>query len=171
MDLLENRALLGVLAAGLGILSHLTYFIHGEHHESAPTLALLCGIVPTLMFIGQVVYLQVDMHQAALTTAVLYMSYFSALWTSMTLYRVFFHRLNNFPGPFMAKVTKIYHTALVVRTMDNYLLLDKWHQKYGPFVRTGKNVHPAFERLGNLLAHLQVQMRLLSQHQRGQWLF
>jgi hypothetical protein len=147
MDLLQNRPLLGVLSAGLGVLSHLTYFIRGEHHESAPTLALLCVIVPALLFMGQVVYLKFDTDQAVVTTTVIYGAYFSALWTSMVVYRVFFHRLNKFPGPFMAKVSKIYHTALVVRTMDNYLLLDKWHQEYGAFVRTGEKLGPTFERL------------------------
>ena len=147
MDLIQNRPLLGVLSAGLGVLSHLIYFIHGEHHESAPTLALLCVIVPALLFTGQVVYMNVDANKAALTTTVLYMSYFSALWTSMIVYRVFFHRLNKFPGPFPAKVSKLYHTALVIRTMDNYLLLDRWHQKYGAFVRTGEYLSPTSEIL------------------------
>jgi hypothetical protein len=147
MDLLQNLPLLGVLSAGLGVLSHLTYFIRGEHHESAPTLALLCVIVPALLFMGQVVYLKFDTDQAVLTTTVIYGGYFSALWTSMVVYRVFFHRLNKFPGPFMAKVSKIYHTVLVVRTMDNYLLLDKWHQEYGAFVRTGEQLGLTFERL------------------------
>ncbi len=147
MDLLQNRPLLGILSAGLGILSHLTYFIRGEHHESAPTLALLCVIVPAVLFTGQVVYMNIGAKEAVLTTTVLYMSYFSAIWTSMIVYRVFFHRLNQFPGPFMAKVSKMYHTALVIRTMDNYLLLDKWHQKYGAFVRTGKNFTMASETL------------------------
>jgi hypothetical protein len=138
MALLQNQFWLAGLSAGLGVLSHLTYFIHGEHHESAPTLALICIFVPVLLFTGQITYMNADASQAALATTVLYMSYFSALWTSMIVYRVFFHKLNKFPGPFLAKVSKLYHTALVIRSMDNYLLLDKWHQKYGPFVRTGE---------------------------------
>jgi drug/metabolite transporter (DMT)-like permease len=147
MDLVQNRPLLGVLSAGLGVLSHIAYFIHGEHHESAPTLALLCVLVPALLFTGQVVYMNVDTNQAALTTTVLYMSYFSALWTSIIVYRLFFHRLNKFPGPFWAKVSKLYHAALVIRPMDNYLLLHRWHQKYGAFVRTGEYLSQTFEIL------------------------
>ena len=138
MYLVQNRPLLGVLSAGLGILSHLTYFIHGKHHESAPILALLCVIVPALLSTVQVVYMNVDTDQATLTTTVLYMSYFSALGTSMIIYRLFFHRLKKFPGPFSAKVSKLYHTALVIRPMDNYLLLDRWHQKYrAEYLRPG----------------------------------
>jgi len=58
---------------------HVAYFIHGEHNESAPTLALLCVLMLALLFSGRVVYMNVDTNQAALMTTVLYMSYFRAL--------------------------------------------------------------------------------------------
>ena len=137
MDLAQNLPLLAGVSAALGVLSHLDYFIHGEHHEEGSFLALLAIFIPGLLFTGQLIYLDADKVEAAMTTSVVTASYITALFTSMIIYRIFFHRLNNFPGPFLAKVSKLYHTALVIRKSDNYLLLDKWHQKYGAFVRTG----------------------------------
>jgi tryprostatin B 6-hydroxylase len=133
----QGPLLLAVLSVGLGVVSHLTYFIHGEHHNSAPTLAVLCGIVPVLLYIGQVFYMDTQISQAARNTATIYISYFAGLWTSIIIYRVFFHRLNGFPGPFMAKVSKLWHVYQVIPKSDNRLVIDRLHKTYGPFVRTG----------------------------------
>lgn len=128
---------LAALSAGLGAASHLTYFIHGEHHNSAPSLAVMTFAIPSLIFSVQLIYINDPVSQAAKTTTLMASSFFTALWSSMILYRLFFHRLKKFPGPFMAKVSKLYHMLLLGKS-DNYLLLDRWHQKYGDFVRTGK---------------------------------
>lgn len=154
MDLVQSRPLLAGVSAALGVLSHLDYFIHGEHHEEGPFLGLLAIVIPALLFIGQVMYLDADRIEAAMTTGLVCTSYITALFTSMIVYRVFFHRLNKFPGPFLAKVSKLYHVALVIRKSDNYLVLDKWHQKYGAFVRTGGYHNMTFSTLLFLTARL-----------------
>ena len=136
--ILSEPFYLAVLSGGLGIISHLTYFIHGEHHNSAPTLALLLVTVPILLFIGQLLYVDEGPGLAAWRTAIVVTCYLCALWTSMIIYRVFFHRLHQFPGPFMAKVSKLYHAYLSAKKSQNHLVVDRLHQEYGPFVRTGK---------------------------------
>ncbi|KAL9105897.1 MAG: hypothetical protein Q9227_009008 [Pyrenula ochraceoflavens] len=62
--------------------------------------------------------------------------YFVGLFVSITLYRLFFHRLRNFPGPKLAAVSKLYH---VWQCLDsrNHQVLEDWHRQYGAFVRTG----------------------------------
>lgn len=140
--LVSDSLILSGLSAGLGIISHLTYFIHGEHHNSAPTVALLCFAIPALLFVGQLLYTEARPSQAALMTTIACMSYTCALWTSMIIYRVFFHRLHHFPGPFMAKLTKLFHFYLSAQKSDNHIVVDRLHQKYGPFVRTGKRLRP-----------------------------
>jgi hypothetical protein len=137
--LVSDPLILSGLSAGLGIISHLTYFIHGEHHNSAPTLALLCFVIPALLFVGQLLYTEARPSQAALMTTIACMSYIFALWTSMIIYRVLFHRLHRFPGPFMAKATKLFHFYLSAQKSENHMVVDRLHQKYGPFVRTGKS--------------------------------
>lgn len=59
------------------------------------------------------------------------------LYTSMIPYRVFFHHLWAYPGPFDARVSKIWHVRQV-RNAQNYLLMDRLHRQYGAFVRTGR---------------------------------
>ncbi|KAF2732787.1 cytochrome P450 [Polyplosphaeria fusca] len=62
--------------------------------------------------------------------------YFGALISSILIYRAFFHRLCQFPGPFFARLSKLY--ALNVTSKGPYYEgVDRLHQKYGSIVRTG----------------------------------
>ncbi|KAL9089692.1 MAG: hypothetical protein Q9159_002420 [Coniocarpon cinnabarinum] len=61
-----------------------------------------------------------------------------SLFLSMTLYRLFFHRLRHFPGPKIAAVSKLWH-AYHCLGGQNYRFLSDLHMKYGDFVRTGPN--------------------------------
>jgi tryprostatin B 6-hydroxylase len=54
----------------------------------------------------------------------------------MLTYRVLFHRLGNFPGPFGARLSKFWHIVQLGK-YDNYKRLDKWHDQYGEYVRIG----------------------------------
>lgn len=135
----SNLTGLAALSAVAGILSHLAYFIHGEHHMEAPMLTLLAAVIPASIFTTLQVIYHASVSQAALTTSVISTAYVGALWTSIIIYRVFFHRLGSFPGPPMAKVSKLWHFSKLVGTnrTDNFRLINKMHNEYGPFVRTG----------------------------------
>lgn len=62
----------------------------------------------------------------------------AGLSASMIIYRLFFHRLRNFPGPWGAKVSRFYTFGLIKRSNLKYHLeLEKLHRKYGDYVRTG----------------------------------
>lgn len=69
-------------------------------------------------------------------STILTSAFFIGLWGSMTVYRVLFHRLRTFPGPFGARVSKLWHVAQLGK-YDNYKRLDKWHHQYGDYVRIG----------------------------------
>ncbi|KKA24572.1 Benzoate 4-monooxygenase cytochrome P450 [Rasamsonia emersonii CBS 393.64] len=61
-----------------------------------------------------------------------------SLWTSMLVYRAFFHPLHKFPGPFGAKLSKLWTLRKVVQSkLRWYQVLDELHEKYGDYVRTG----------------------------------
>ncbi|KAL2794966.1 cytochrome P450 [Aspergillus keveii] len=61
-----------------------------------------------------------------------------SLWTSILVYRAFFHPLKNFPGPFGARLSKFWSLNKVLETNIRwYHTLDALHEKYGDFVRTG----------------------------------
>ena len=65
-------------------------------------------------------------------------TYLTALSASIAIYRVFFHRLRQFPGPMGAKITKLYgvYMSRDSRYIDG---LHALHQKYGDIVRIGPN--------------------------------
>ena len=126
-----------VLASAAGVISHLGYFIHGEHHMQAPKLLRLYSVLPLIVFLLELSTYAQGFQEAFSATVAVVLSYATSLFSSIVIYRLFFHRLRDFPGPFPAKITKIYH-AWRVRGSDQYLWLENLHQQYGDFVRTGK---------------------------------
>lgn len=136
MDIVPGLPRWAALSAGSGVLSHLLYFIRGEHHKEVVRLAQLFFIVPTAIFALLIRVGKYNITEASLTTFTLAASYLLSLWTSMLIYRVFFHRLGPFPGPPLAKLTKFWH-IVQLGNYDNYKRLDKWHDQYGDYVRIG----------------------------------
>ncbi|MCJ1355069.1 MAG: hypothetical protein MMC33_005060 [Icmadophila ericetorum] len=118
----------------IGIASHLLYFIHGEHHMQAPIIFKFYALVTVaICFMGH-----------TLTLLLLYLTYFLGLFTSIISYRVFFHRLKQFPGPPLAKISKFWHVGRVLQK-DNYVLLEEFRIKYGNYVRTGPTELTVFD--------------------------
>jgi tryprostatin B 6-hydroxylase len=123
------------LSAALGVGSHLGYFIHGEHHMHSVRLLLLLLASPIVLF---VLFIRIDDNSvvaAAWNSATAVGSYLGSLTASILIYRVCFHPLRKFPGPFSAKLTKLSHVLRLVRNLDNYLQADRLHKKYGDIVR------------------------------------
>ncbi|KAF4341678.1 cytochrome P450 monooxygenase 67 [Fusarium beomiforme] len=58
-------------------------------------------------------------------------SFATGLSLSILIYRAFFHRLNRFPGPFLARLSTFYATWLTINEEHMYLEVQKLHQKYG----------------------------------------
>ena len=125
------------IAASLGVLSHLLYFIRGEHHTQALRILQLSILLPVVSIIALVQFGHYSISLAVQTTACVALSYTGSLWTSMIIYRLFFHPLRHFPGPRLAKVSKVYH-VLCCWKRDNHRVKAGWHERYGEFVRIGK---------------------------------
>ena len=124
------------VAAFLGVLSHLVYFIRGEHHAQALGIFQLTIV---LLLLSVVALAQLSGHgliSAIQATSRVSSSYIGSLWTSMIVYRVCFHPLRRFPGPRFAKVSKFYH-SLCCWNLDNHRVRARWHEQYGEFVRIG----------------------------------
>ena len=63
--------------------------------------------------------------------------YLCSVWASMLFYRVStFHRLRDFPGPILWRLTK-FTQSWENRGLRGFEALDRLHQQYGDFVRTG----------------------------------
>lgn len=76
--------------------------------------------------------------QAVSVTNKWFASFAAGLTISILSYRAFFHRLNRFPGPFIARLSTVYATYLAVDEEHMYLEVQKLHEKYGDIVRIGK---------------------------------
>ncbi|KAF6812374.1 L-ornithine-N5-monooxygenase [Colletotrichum musicola] len=124
------------VAAVVGLLSHWTYFIRGARSMNVVNivtfhlLALGLLVLKTTSSLG--------FYDGLLTYFAISASYFAALFASIGVYRLIFHPLRRFPGPFQAKVTKLYIPWINLDwKLHEYYL--EMHQKYGDFVRVGPN--------------------------------
>ena len=137
---MTNQIRLGLLGLGAiaGIAVHNALFRHGEWHLYAPDIVQGHGLVFVLSLIGSIYYAKVDINIFLQVTALISISYVVALFTSIAVYRLIFHRLTQaaFPGPICARLTKIWH-VWACRNSRNHMVLAKLHQHYGDFVRTG----------------------------------
>jgi signal transduction histidine kinase len=132
------------IASALGVLSHLGYFIRGEHHLQAYWLLLISITAPVALFAFLFQSLGLSVFQAAIFVTTTWWAYAGSLWMSMIVYRLFFHRLRSYHGPLLWKVSKLTGHVASITKLDNFRVLDKLHQQYGDYVRTGM---PATERL------------------------
>ena len=133
-----------LVAAILGLLSHNCLFIYGEWHMQAPLLLKACFILSLLIFLVHMTYLECNTLISLRFTFVCFCIYNFTLFTSISVYRQFFHRLRNFPGPHLARITKFWHVYHCLNS-QNHLLLDDLHNKYGRFVRTGPEEITVFD--------------------------
>ncbi len=61
----------------------------------------------------------------------------AGLFTSMLVYRAFFHALCKFPGPFAARLSHLAHVSRS-RKFRLFKELQQLHERYGDIVRLGK---------------------------------
>ncbi|KAH9204936.1 hypothetical protein DL95DRAFT_417852 [Leptodontidium sp. 2 PMI_412] len=98
------------LAAGVGLVSHWSYFIRGQKTMEVVKIVALHALALTLLLSSTTSAL--GFYRGIITFAEISGSYFLALFTSIGIYRLLFHSLKNTPGPFLAKVTKFYYQWL-----------------------------------------------------------
>lgn len=131
-----NSLTTSLVAGAIGIASHLGYFMHGEHHMQSARYLAIFTIAPILVF-GAFARLtdNVPFSILAKTTAIATFSYFAALITSILTYRLFFHPLGNFPGPFSYRFSKLVHVANIAKESRNFEQAEELRHKYGDIVR------------------------------------
>lgn len=126
-----------LVASALGVASHLGFFIHGEHGQNGIHILRAAVLLPSLSCLYLIYYANFTRLHAALYTTAVFWSFTLSLWSSMFVYRGFFHPLRNFPGPRGAKYTKLWH-SFTAADMKWYKTVNKLHEEYGDYVRTGK---------------------------------
>ncbi|KEY67605.1 hypothetical protein S7711_08275 [Stachybotrys chartarum IBT 7711] len=143
-DLSPRLATVSVLAVAV----HHFIFRKGEWHLQAPHIFAIWALSAPILFVAETLLSSSQSWRVLARNAVLTTSCFTiATLSSIAVYRLFFHRLSDFPGPALARVSKLWHT---VQCQDsrNHLVLDKLHQQYGDFVRTGPNEITIFDPEG-----------------------
>lgn len=125
-------------AAALGVVSHHAWFIHGLHDFYGRYYVTLWSLFQATVFFALTRVLGVTVANAIFIQSAVSASYLVGLFTSITIYRVFFHKLRRFPGPFSWKLTKLAQVAANVDA-KGYLHLDDLHKKYGKIIRIGPN--------------------------------
>jgi hypothetical protein len=125
------------IGALLGVISHQAYFKHGEHHRQSFEYFIAFLGFP-IVAAGLLISFGVPIFLALQQTTTFYSCYLGGIYTSLLIYRLFFHRLHHFPGPFGAKAGGLWHVAHLAGKFDNYKHLGRMHAKYGDFVRVGQ---------------------------------
>lgn len=123
------------LAAAAGLLSHWLYFIHGNRNMEAFKIVLFLTLAQALLLLKTIS--SEGLYYGIISYAAISGSYCLALFTSIGFYRLVLHPIRRFPGPFPARVTKLYTTWLN-RDWKLHLRYLEMHEKYGDFVRVGK---------------------------------
>lgn len=129
-----------ILAFTVGAATHLLVFRVGEW--DLWTVRIVLSLV-LLQVAGVAVILKlpnadaVSIRAAAGIVGALGLSLVSGILSSMLVYRGFFHRLNRFPGPFLARFSNFYVTGLSAKNLHLYEEVHELHKQYGDVVRLG----------------------------------
>ncbi|KAF4534436.1 Cytochrome p450 [Lasiodiplodia theobromae] len=110
---------------------------HGVVQYIELDLILLHALVAASFLLPALIYIDINVYDSTLQFSTLKLACFAfGLTSSILVYRAFFHRLKRFPGPFAARLSKLYAVSLSTGLRYN-IELQKLHQKYGDVVRTG----------------------------------
>ena len=129
--------LLSIIAAAAGLLSHACYFNRGEHHFYG--IRYLQAFIATFVLAVLALVQQGKALDEALAQVIPISScYLAGLYASLIAYRAIFHPLNKFPGPFGARISKLWLSAHL-KNADAYRKIHMLHEQYGDFVRVGSS--------------------------------
>lgn len=119
-----------------GVAAHVLLWVHGEWDSFIGQIILSALFAHfALLLILYFLYGQTIL-ATIVTASCLETLHLLGTFASITVYRVFFHRLRHFPGPWRAK---IWIWDIFSRTWNSghrqSIVLDELHAKYGPVVR------------------------------------
>ncbi|SMQ55629.1 unnamed protein product [Zymoseptoria tritici ST99CH_1A5] len=127
-----------LLLFGAGAVSHLAYFRNGEHHMHSVRYIQAFTAVCIASTLGLVNYNGDTVSSAITTTAFMSCTWLAGVYSSLLIYRCFFHPLNKFPGPFPARLGSLWLTSQLT-DWKGYKLFQKMHKQNGRYVRVGPN--------------------------------
>jgi hypothetical protein len=126
------------IAAVLGVASHQCFFkrVEVDTHPVLIAVSFLTAPFAVKHILSN--YFQQHAQITSGTSFLVVGCFLISLWTSMLLYRAFFHPLKNFRGPLPAKLSKIWALMQTAKSgLKWYQVNAALHQEYGDYVRTG----------------------------------
>ncbi|CAG7558221.1 unnamed protein product [Fusarium equiseti] len=122
---------------GFGVLSHVFALRKGEWDLWTMTFIYSWITYEAVVPCALIQFRSTAYLDAIFTANKLLFSFIFGMTISILIYRAFFHRLNRFPGPFIARLTNVYATWLAIKEEHMYLEVQELHKKYGDIVRIG----------------------------------
>ncbi|KAI0854548.1 putative benzoate 4-monooxygenase cytochrome P450 [Xylaria cubensis] len=119
---------LACLAVAVGISTHISILSHIDLEMYLIQFISTLGV----SLLGS--YWALRSLPASLT---MFTCYNIGILLSMTVYRLWAHRLGSFPGPFLAKLTRFYGLYLASKDTMYHRELSLMHRQYGDFIRIG----------------------------------
>lgn len=128
-------------SCALGVITHLAVSRHNGVELDAHPWKLL--VFTYLGYLASMLYynlsiLKLEVLSALSQVAISATLFNTGFFTSLVVYRLFFHRLRKFPGPKLAAVSQFYSMSLAAKDMKLCIEIQKLHQQYGDIVRIGK---------------------------------
>ncbi|BCS22088.1 cytochrome P450 [Aspergillus puulaauensis] len=118
-----------------GGTSHLAFFIRGEWDGASSTLAAYYMATEALVLVIISRQLELGTWDILSRFFALNFGYFLGLFSSILIYRAFFHPLRSFPGPPLAKLSTLWSIKETVPDFRFHVTVDEAHRSYGDFVR------------------------------------
>lgn len=129
-----------LVSALVGFFAHFVWFVRGEHVTYAPSYVIIAFFGPPLCTAALMYYLHYTLLTAIASIFVSSVSFLATLFTSIAIYRVYLHPLRQFPGPPKARLSQFWWVSQTREKCDNFRLLNRLHDQYGPYVRVGPNL-------------------------------
>ncbi|PYH92141.1 cytochrome P450 [Aspergillus ellipticus CBS 707.79] len=130
-------------AAATGLLSHWSFFAHGELDLAAANIFHFHFLVVSILNCLICKFGELLFYDAFRHTLVLVAIYTATLFSSILFSRIFLSPLSHIDGPLSFRLTKLTHLWKQA-WFRNCEVLHDLHQRYGDVVRTGPNEVTAF---------------------------
>ncbi|EGD89298.1 hypothetical protein H112_02916 [Trichophyton rubrum D6] len=132
--MLTTTTVLG-LAAAAGLLSHWQLFLRGEWECHTPAVAAVYSLAAAGLLAAFWLVQRLPLLDSLWALAVLAAVYALSLFASISIYRLCFHSLKQFPGPVAAKLSGFWSVACALPQFKFHEAVQALHAEHGDFVR------------------------------------
>lgn len=128
------HGIISSLAVASGVFAHHGVFRRGEWDVASPSIfAFYFTVIGATTLLSYTHFISIPLS----LVAEIAIFHATGVYTSMLVYRAFFHRLKTYPGPFLARLTNFYITTLSMKKLHLFEEVRRLHAQYGDYVRLG----------------------------------